>query len=882
MKSNLFSAQVLVAVVATILFMPVAVADTQEGGITGVVIDRDTIPLPGVLLSVVGPYLQGERKVTTDREGRYRFPLIPVGTGYAVAAVLDGYQRVIQTDIQVIVGAGTRLDFTLIESSGDLGEVIVTAVAPLVDTKRTAIGEIITQGFLEHLPSNRMQLDATWMVGGVAGYGNIYAHGADSTDNVFLVDGVDTTDNATGTFGMVLSQEAIQEVEMKTGAFEAEYGRATGAISNVVTKSGGNHFHGALPLHFSDIALKQHQQSDRTWFVEQDFYRVDTAASLGGPLLPDRVWFFTSYDRRANRYSGDNFYGEPVSWSSVTQWELAKVSWQLNPDNKIVAQYAADPYTTGSIGARYEGIMSSAYGKVDTRSELSKLQWTSILNPNMFLETKAAFHKVNITYGPENAADDDPIITDLQDGDGFLQYGNVWMITSQHRPRIQFQSVLNLYTTDRAGDHNLRMGVEYQDMAMEEHTTFPDWYQINIGTDRHGEEKPDTWTRRTRLDANNGGYIMTAFAHDAWTFNQNWTFNLGLRWETQEQHNDMGERVYLFDNLVAPRTGLSWDLKGDGSSKLFLNFGRYYDAVGSYLGWAMNRKGSESWQWEGDYESGAWEEISHTTPEQNPTQVDPDLKPSFKDEIVFGYEWEFAVDMSVGLKGIFNRQDNMIEDIISNEAEVRSGETDEYWYYITNLPQARRKYRGLEFSLKKRLSNHYQFMVFYTLSKAKGSIANQSQYEGLNYYGDFAETMHNAYGYLPWDDLHYLKFHGAYHLPWGLILGCSGAWRSGRPFNRIGLVSRYIDDTNVFDNYWYSYFVDPRGSHRLGHVWWIDLRLTKDFNLADTELSVIIDAFNISNNQFVVGRHQWDDQLWGQASTWQGPGTFVLGLKCSF
>jgi len=888
MSSKLSRIVLGIAIVA--LIAGPAFASTQEGSMSGEVLDKGGNPLPGVTVTVKGPALQGEKMAVTDAEGDWRIPLVPVGRDYQVTAFLDGFQRVIQTDITVNIAANTRVDFTMVEGTGDLGEITVTAEAPLIDAKKTSISETITYEFMEDIPTGRSYFDAMSMAAGVAGSGNVFTHGADNTDNVFLVDGVDTTDNATGTFGMNFSYEAIQEVEMKTGAFEAEYGRATGAISNVVTKSGGNEFHGAIPIYYTNLDMKRHQEADRGAVEEEDQYEIEPGASLGGPILRDKLWFFASYNNFTRRITGINTFDEEIKRSETFEEWMGKVTWQVNPDNKVVGQYASDPASIDSRDSLSTTTQASAYGVQEQGGDLYKLQWTSIFTPNLFLELKAASHEVNLTVGPANAAFDDDRIIDQQDGADTIVYGNVSTITDIHRPRKQYTGVLNYYLGDFHGEHNFKFGVEYQDFEYEENAIYPNAFTINRPPTAGGDERPDQWLLQEDLFATNDGSILTAFAQDSWTYRDNWSINLGLRWETQKQNNDVGEQVYKLDNLLAPRFGVSWDVNGDGRTKAYVNYGRYYDAVGSYLGQQLNRETNSTYRYEGVYDPNDpynpdnWTLVNETDGANNPTTADPDMSANFKDEIVGGYEFEFATDFSAGAKLIYNWQNNLIEDVLANEDAIRSGDETEYVYYITNLKQARRRYMGLELQLKKRLSNNYQFLLVYTLSEAKGSVANSGQAEGLNVYGDFAEVIFNRYGYLPWDDRHYLKLNGSYHAPWGIILGTSMGWRSGRPYNRIS--SNLPESADNFSGYTSQYYLEPRGSYRLGHVWWMDFRATKDFNIGDTELSVIVDAFNVWNNQFVLGRQSTDSQnensTWSESTAWMGAGTFTVGLKYSF
>ncbi len=875
----------LIALIAGPVF-----ASTQEGSMSGDVLDKGGNPLPGVTVTIKGPAMQGEKMAVTDAEGKWRIPLVPVGAMYEVTAFLDGFQRVIQTEITVNIAANSRVDFTMVEGTGDLGEITVTAEAPLIDSKKTSISETITYEFMEDIPTGRSYFDAMSMAAGVAGFGNVFTHGADNTDNVFLVDGVDTTDSATGTFGMNFSYEAIQEVEMKTGAFEAEYGRATGAISNVVTKSGGNEFHGAVPVYYTNLDMKRHQSADRGAVDEEEFYEVEPGVSIGGPILRDKLWFFASYNNFTRRIKGINAFDEAISRSEIFEEWMGKVTWQINPDNKVVGQYASDPATIESRDSLSTTTMASAYGQQEQGGDLYKLQWTSIFTPNLFLELKAAHHEVNLTIGPSNAGFGDDRIIDQQNGGDTIISGNVGSITDIHRPRDQYNGVLNYYLGDFHGEHNFKFGLEYQDFSYDEDAIYPNAFTINRPDTAAGEARPDQWLQQTPLLATNDGSILTAFVQDSWTYRDNWAINLGLRWESQKQSNDVGERVYNLNNLWAPRVGASWDINGDGRSKAYANYGRYYDAVGLYLGQALNRQTNSTFRWEGTYDPADptnpdnWTLVNQTDGDNNTTTIDPNLSANFKDEIVVGYEFEFATDFSAGAKFIWNWQRNLIEDVISNEAQIRDGSEDTYVYYITNVDQARRNYKGLEFQLKKRLSNNYQFLLVYTLSEAKGSLANSGQSEGLNVYADFAEVLYNRYGYLPWDDRHYLKLNGSYHLPWGIIAGTSMGWRSGRPYNRIS--ANLPESATNFSGYTSQYYLDPRGSHRLGHVWWMDLRATKDFNIGDTELSVIVDAFNVWNNQYVLARQSTDSQnensTWSNATAWMGAGTFTVGLKFSF
>ncbi len=258
--------------------------------------------------------------------------------------------------------------------------------------------------------------------------------------------------------------------------------------------------------------------------------------------------------------------------------------------------------------------------------------------------------------------------------------------------------------------------------------------------------------------------------------------------------------------------------------------------------------------------------------------MDENLKPNVKDEYILGYELVFLNDFVAGARFIYNKQNNMIEDVLANEDGIREGSEDQYLYYFTNVESARRQYRGLELSCRKRLSNNYQFLAVCTLSQAKGSVVYDSYPEGSDIYADFAEMKYNRYGSLPWDDKQYVKINGSYHLPWGFIVGASLNWRSGRPYSLIDPNLPYEARNFGYTN---QYYLEPRGSYRIGSAWWLDLRLRKDFEIGPTTLSLTADAFNLTNNQDVIGRSE-TEYYHGRANDWMQAGYFVFGGKLTF
>jgi outer membrane receptor protein involved in Fe transport len=886
MYRNTRRSLVWLATITLLLITPTAFATAGEetGFIEGTVkiVGRDA--LPGIRVTAHSRAHDVERIVTADEGGSFRITGLPPADDYRIIAVLEGYVGVPLKGLAVTDAGILDLNLLLAPNGGQ-GH---PRKQEMLDSGSSSISEDLTKELLDELANGRSFLDAVSMAAGVAGleepfrrdddnlihdrrqYSFFHVHGADSTDNIFLVDGLETTDVATGRSGMVIPWEAIESVELITGGMTAEYGRATGGVVNVVTRSGGNSFHGSLPVHYTDRGLEQDVDEDHA-VEEEEYAELEWGASLGGPVVRDHLWFFGAYNSFTRAIDGINAEDEVVERDETFRDGLLNLTWQINEDNRVRAQYAASAGVWDSRDAENPYLMPSAWSQIESGGTLWQLQWNSIFTPNLFLETRVGRHDNTWTDGPAHAGFHDPFFYDQPDGIHTITYGNVESITDIHRPRTQYQAALNYFHGGRAGEHAFKAGVEYQDLEYETDRIFPNGYNIFRTT--------HLWQTSSDLNYLDTGSILTLFAQDSWTWNKDWTFNLGLRWEKQEQKNDVGQQVYSFDNLLSPRVGVTWDVSGDGRSRLFAHYGRYHHAVGLALASTLNRQVVETWRYEGDYETGDWEELWHVVEDENPTQVDPDLEPNVKDEFILGYEFAFATDFVAGARLICNWQSGMIEDVLANENEIREGTTYELIHRITNVASARRDYRGVELTCRKQLSNNYQFIVAATFSRARGSVVYEDYPEGLDLYADFEEMKHNRYGNLPWDDRAYVKINGSYHLPLGFIIGAGLNYRSGRPYSRID--NTVPGDGGQF-NYRDAYYLDQRGSERMGSVWWLDLRLRKDFEIGPTVLSLTADAFNLTNNQKAIGIYEVDLYYYEEPNRWMGAGYFVLGGRLSF
>ena len=267
---------------------------------------------------LTSPNLQGTRTAVTAADGRYRFPAIPPGA-YTVTAELSGFGKV-ERKATVALDATATVNLSLSLSTS--AEVTVTGDAPLVDSTSTTQGSNYSAKVIDKLPVGRNYADIVFTQPGVqADFGEtqgrslaISIYGSTSSENLFLIDGVNTTNVIKGFQGKDINNEFIQEVEVKTGGYQAEYGRNTGGVVNVITKSGGNEFHGGIFGYYNDTGMRAGVDIEQTpqfsetgsadnvsgvgpaYFLSKEV-RQEWGADLGGFVIKDKVWFFGAYDR---------------------------------------------------------------------------------------------------------------------------------------------------------------------------------------------------------------------------------------------------------------------------------------------------------------------------------------------------------------------------------------------------------------------------------------------------------------------------------------------------------------------------------------------------------------------------------------------------------
>ncbi|GMU61059.1 MAG: hypothetical protein AMXMBFR34_28220 [Myxococcaceae bacterium] len=282
--------------------------------ITGTVTDAATgKPVPDVVVTATSPALQGEEIVVTDSAGLYRLAQLPAGT-FTLRLEKESYKPFSRADINVRVDRTVRVNIQLQPEAVTGDTVVVVGKPPTVDVGSTTTGINVGKDFMNNIafiqPNGSgvrsfesLASVAPQVIGDTYGYG---FSGAQSPENLYLVDGVSTSDPAFGTNGAQFPIEFVEEANVITGGYQAEYGRATGGVLNVVTKSGSNEFHGSVWGNWTPGVLTGVSptiKNDSSSFQGQTrlWNTVDFGAEVGGPILKDKLWFFVGFAPSFNR-----------------------------------------------------------------------------------------------------------------------------------------------------------------------------------------------------------------------------------------------------------------------------------------------------------------------------------------------------------------------------------------------------------------------------------------------------------------------------------------------------------------------------------------------------------------------------------------------------
>ena len=366
LHSTIVSGAALMAFVVvpavTLAVMPTSAAAQSQTGALRISVTSANSPVAGANVTVSAPDSLITKTGTTDASGSVRVSGLDPSTSYTVSVAADGYAAFSSDRVAVVSGRELSLGYSLASTGGtstSVDDVVVTGRSlAAIDVTSASVGTVLTLAVVESLPTGRDYQSYLQLVPGTkpgrnpssrsgVNYSDVGGTIGSSSDNVYYLDGVNVTDPNSGTFGANFNSEIIQEQSVLVGGVPAEYAGGSGLISRVVTKSGSNDWHGSLNYYFQNDTLVQEDEHN----TSAGFSTYDSAFTLGGPILRDRLWIYGSYQKKNREDDVLDGNGGAVlrSVSRDDEYTFLKASWQVTSDDRLTVEYFGDPVeSTGS------------------------------------------------------------------------------------------------------------------------------------------------------------------------------------------------------------------------------------------------------------------------------------------------------------------------------------------------------------------------------------------------------------------------------------------------------------------------------------------------------------------------------------------------------
>jgi hypothetical protein len=642
---------------------------TSNGKIVGTVKDDQGISLPGVSVEAESPKMTGKISTITNETGTYRLLGLPPGQ-FTVRFSMEGFNTVVRENILIRLEETITLDVAMMVGTLD-EEVVVLGQSPIIDVKSTAKGMTLTKDVFDVLPKNRDFSSLITTIPGVINetemVGGISIDGASGAENMFYMDGMETSDIRGGEQSQQAAFEFIDEVQVKASGYQAEYGGSLGGVINVITRSGGNSFHGDVIGYFDSSSLSGKQRDalrlnpqDSTiaeYVNYQDINgkdkktRIEAGFSLGGYIIRDKLWFFGAvlpvFDKTTR----------PIEWGA-SRGDYDRTNTYYNFQGKLTAQPFKNFRISASVVNNFRkerGLLplSNASGNPDYAYDDYGFNWPNIstsvtadyiVGNNLIISARGGYFYQNQTnqllspdepyyriykYQPDTYFYDlgwDPASMKPQ---GWANYNrdDVWGVNKAMYTRTSANLDVN-YFLDMAGEHSIKAGFQF--VRLHDDKESPNLYPVIyflLGRDYAyldgSQSKSGLFGYYEVRDpfafpykANAFSNRMALYIQDSWTIGERLTLNFGLRAEQEKIPPFTDDPKYAgkiplnfgFGDKLAPRLGFIYNVFGDSSLKIFGSYALYYDVM--KLAMPEGSYGGDQW-WSTYYslDTDQWQDI---------------------------------------------------------------------------------------------------------------------------------------------------------------------------------------------------------------------------------------------------------------------------------
>jgi carboxypeptidase family protein len=821
-----------VTLACTIGLFAGAVAEAQNAQITGTVKDTSGAVVPGVSVSAHNADTGLVRTDVTDSVGDYRLGALPPGI-YSVTSELVGFTSETRPNITLVIEQNAVINFVM--KPATVSETVtVSGESPIVDTSRSDVATSVSTAQIQDLPvASRRWIDLALLAPGVSkdnirgqfylGTVNIGA-GTREYSNMYVVDGVNNTWQEMGEPRQNFAMDSIQEFKVSTSTFKAEYGLATGGVLTVFSKSGTNQFHGSGLLFVRDASMTAREYFQVT---KPPYSRDQFGGTFGGPIVKDRTHFFFAYERTNEKpYLTVNTHGiwpqyDGTYLSDQYRWTwTAKVDHQLSPSQSLFIRYAGENEYRPIVNAGGTIAPSGAFDFSVPRSSLAVGHTWVISNRalnDFHFQYAYADSEVAMPYSHGEWAAGDFSAAKLALCTPQYNYPSLSLgsCNSQMGPewRWEFKDEFSYLMHGWGGRHQWKAGFDFSpiDFAHDSTGGYDGAWTFPKDTPYNPNDKT-TWP--TQYSQSLPSYADIPVKNYAWYVQDDWepashvVLNLGLRWDMQqgafnENIPDLLSRigtklgpqfaqfpipVPFIDtsirgdrNNFGPRVGFAWSPGDTGATNIHAGTGVFYDNIRHLL----------------NFTELTWPQ-AQTIIISNPSYPDP-LQGKTRDaflstappnisvisnRLVNPYAYQYNAGLTqmltrnIALSADFtwvqrySDQDVVDQNLPDPVTGIRP--YPQFARVPERTPTSNNTYKALLVKVEKRLSNRYQFLASYTLSKADDSAIRN--------------VLGTVYGYSRVDSAsvadrrHRLVTSGIVQLPYEFQLSAIGDFRSSLAF----------------------------------------------------------------------------------------------------
>jgi hypothetical protein len=864
--------------------------EKSTGEIVGTVRSADGTAVPGatVILSGAGVISRSVTQ-TSNAAGQVRFLNLSPGN-YVLEVSREGFAK-ITVQIIVQVGRTSTADVTL-PVAGASEAVTVQAETGLVDKTSPQISTNYTSQMLRELPIGSSRewvelMDTTAGINDKGAYGT--GNGLDpeviddkfekgSPSSSYHLNGVDVSNQHYGLTWVNPEYDTIQEVQVLGPGASAQYTSFTGAVINLVTKSGSNDYHGSLSAYYTDKALVADNSSGvedlKTGTIR---YAFDGAATFGGPIVKEKLLFFLAIGYHPSSTAPPQ---STVFDTSRRETYQGRLDYLLNPSNQISAMYNRDPIDEENLGLQPGSGPEIGY-HYDFRTDTGTASWQAVWSAQTFSELKYAGYS-GFNFRKPNSPDS---VTVIDYGTGH-KYNSAGGGREFKNRRNSGAATATHYLDDfLSASHDVKGGFEYEDAYTEDFAYYSGnaaIYLLPLGDGQTYVGGFQYSGSRTRSTIRRAG----AFLQDDFRFRQGTTVSVGLRYDRPKLIDAYTGNTLTDFSLWSPRIGVTQVLGSHSATVFHASWGRYYDKL---LDYSISFVAGEGHNPAYYYNYTTADPVSPTDPNLYDTlfqpqnfsyaynsgrmPVDPNLKAPYADAVTASVEHQFGPQVAIAGRFIYkmdrdffalvDRTPHTFEPILYDpgmglDPVTVYSRTDTLPndYSVSNADAFFRKHTIATLELQGRPINNLWFRTSVTWERNSGTIENDFSGLGGFSIGDVSDpNVHGplSKGLLTFDRTWQFKLLGTYYLPLDAYITTDFRWYSGRAWTPVtyGAYVPGFNNPNFFGSS--TLLLERRGSRRWENTTVLNLRLAKSFRLGSIgsqpgSLELGVDAVNLLND----------------------------------